>query len=83
MRLYGFEGFYLLSNLLSEYFPNPGKYGVSGEVSSVCDDRAGNVFVHGCNRFPALKEDEPHRYYLCQEYPPAAPDTEDPHDSRA
>ena len=47
------------------------KYGVSGEVSSVCDDRSDNVFIHGGNRFPELDEDEPRRYYLCQEYPAA------------
>ena len=46
-------------------------YGVSGEVSSVCDDRSDNVFVFGGNRFPELEEDEPRRYYLCQEYPAA------------
>ena len=50
------------------------KYGVSGEVSSVCDDRMDNVFIRGGNRFPALQEDEPRHYYLCQEYPPAAPE---------
>ena len=49
------------------------KYGVSGEVSSVCDDRSDNVFIHGGNRFPELDEDEPRRYYLCQEYPAAQP----------
>ena len=45
------------------------KYGVSGEVSSVCDDRSDNVFLHGGSRFPGIDEDEPRRYYLCQEYP--------------
>ena len=49
------------------------KYGVSGEVSSVCDDRSDNGFIHGGNRFPELDEDEPRRYYLCQEYPAAQP----------
>ena len=49
------------------------KYGVSGELSSVCDDRSDNVFIHGGNRFPELDEDEPRRYYLCQEYPAAQP----------
>ena len=49
------------------------RYGVSGEVSSVCDDISDNVFIHGGNRFPELDEDEPRRYYLCQEYPAAQP----------
>ncbi len=47
------------------------RYGVSGEVSSVCDDRTDNVFIHGASRFPGIDEDEPRRYYLCQEYPAA------------
>lgn len=45
------------------------KYGISGEVSSVCDDRSDYVFLHGGNRFSGIDEDEPLRYYLCQEHP--------------
>ena len=48
------------------------RYGVSGEVSSVCDDRSDNVFIGGGNRFPELLEDEERAFYLCQEYPAAA-----------
>lgn len=42
---------------------------VSGEVSSVCDDRADNFFFADLTRFPALIEDEPRQYFLCHEYP--------------
>ncbi len=45
-------------------------YGVSGEVSSVCDDRNDNVFIAGNScRFPKIEEDENPRHFLCQEYP--------------
>ncbi len=44
---------------------------VSGEVSSVCDDYTDNFFLEGMCRFPEIDEDEPRRYYLCNEYPPA------------
>ena len=45
-------------------------YGVSGEVSSVCDDRNDNVFIAGKScRFPKIDEDEKARHFLCQEYP--------------
>lgn len=45
---------------------------VSSEVSSVNDDRRDNYFLTSVSRFPAIEEDEPLRYYLCHEYPPAA-----------
>lgn len=45
---------------------------VSAEVSSVCDDLEDNYFLDPAQRFPVLVEDEPRRYYLCHEYPPAA-----------
>ena len=45
-------------------------YGVSGEVSSVCDDRNDNVFISGRScRFPEIDEDEKAIHFLCQEYP--------------
>lgn len=45
-------------------------YTVSGEISSVCDDWNDNVFLEAsATRFPAIVEDEPRRWYLCQEYP--------------
>ncbi len=46
-------------------------YGVSGEVSSVCDDCNDNVFLDGGCRFPAIDEDEAPTALLCSEYPRA------------
>jgi D-lyxose ketol-isomerase len=42
---------------------------VSGEVSSVCDDRTDNYFLEKFERFPPIEEDEPPRVLLCSEYP--------------
>ena len=42
---------------------------ISGEVSSVCDDRTDNFFLEARERFPAIVEDEPPRRLLCSEYP--------------
>jgi hypothetical protein len=45
---------------------------LSSEISSVCDDHNDNVFlVDYGTRFPQIEEDEPHRHYLCHEYPAA------------
>ncbi|MEO5999750.1 MAG: D-lyxose/D-mannose family sugar isomerase [Chitinophagaceae bacterium] len=45
-------------------------YTVSSEVSSVCDDLNDNVFLENFGvRFPVIIEDEPKRYFLCNEYP--------------
>ena len=44
---------------------------MSGEVSSVCDDRTDNFFLERSERFPPVEEDEPPRYVLCNEYPRA------------
>ena len=41
---------------------------LSIEVSSVCDDHTDNYFLDGGRRFPAIEEDEPSRYALCNEY---------------
>jgi D-lyxose ketol-isomerase len=46
---------------------------MSGEVSSVCDDRADNYFLDEHERFPETVEDEPVRFYRCNEYPKARP----------
>lgn len=46
---------------------------MSGEVSSVCDDRADNYFLDKHERFPETIEDEPIRFYRCNEYPRADP----------
>jgi D-lyxose ketol-isomerase len=42
-----------------------------GEVSRVNDDTRDNRFLEALPRFPAIDEDEPARFYLCNEYPPA------------
>jgi hypothetical protein len=44
---------------------------MSGEVSSVCDDRTDNYFLEKRERFPETIEDEPARFLRCNEYPPA------------
>jgi D-lyxose ketol-isomerase len=41
------------------------------EVSTVNDDVTDNHFLESTARFPGLEEDEPARYLLCTEYPPA------------
>ncbi len=45
------------------------RYCVSGEVSSVCDDRSDNAFLQPASRFPGIDEDESPRHLLCSEYP--------------
>ena len=42
-----------------------------GEVSMVNDDTVDNRFLEELKRYPTLEEDEPARYLLCTEYPPA------------
>ncbi|MCD8185635.1 MAG: D-lyxose/D-mannose family sugar isomerase, partial [Rikenellaceae bacterium] len=42
-----------------------------GEVSTVNDDQADNRFREATGRFPAIEEDRPARYVLCNEYPAA------------
>ncbi len=42
---------------------------VSGEVSSVCDDKTDNYFLDPRERFPSVDEDEPMRFVRCNEYP--------------
>ena len=42
-----------------------------GEVSSVNDDNTDNRFYRELGRFPAIEEDEPPVYLLCNEYPEA------------
>jgi hypothetical protein len=46
-------------------------YSVSGEVSSVCDDREDNFFLDAMTRFPEIHEDTERTHYLCHEYPTA------------
>ncbi len=42
-----------------------------GEVSMVNDDTVDNRFLEELKRYPTLEEDQPARYLLCTEYPPA------------
>jgi len=42
-----------------------------GEVSQVNDDNTDNRFYDPLGRFPAIEEDEPPLYLLCDEYPRA------------
>lgn len=42
---------------------------LTGEVSSVCDDRTDNYFLEKRDRFPAIEEDVPARFTLVHEYP--------------
>jgi hypothetical protein len=44
---------------------------LSGEVSAVNDDERDNRFLEPLGRFPAIEEDEPPRFLLCNEYPAA------------
>jgi D-lyxose ketol-isomerase len=49
-----------------------GRYSLSSEISSVCDDWNDNVFFEKwAIRFPQIVEDEPREFYLCQECPKA------------
>jgi D-lyxose ketol-isomerase len=49
------------------------RYGMSGEVSSVCNDVNDNVFLTEipAARFAQIDEDVPRMHYLCREYPKA------------
>lgn len=42
---------------------------LAGEVSSVNDDDTDNYFYDAPGRFPAIQEDEPPLYLLCNDYP--------------
>ena len=44
---------------------------LSGEVSSVCNDRTDNFFLDKLDRFPPIEEDQAPIRLLCNEYPPA------------
>jgi D-lyxose ketol-isomerase len=44
---------------------------LAGEVSAVNDDERDNRFLEPLGRFPAIEEDEPSRFLLCNEYPAA------------
>jgi D-lyxose ketol-isomerase len=62
-----------LTPFLYHSFYGEAGYGpvVVGEVSDVNDDERDNRFLQPIGRFPSIVEDEPPRYHLCNEYPPA------------
>jgi D-lyxose ketol-isomerase len=64
------ESVCLHPGIMHQFWGADGDISVSGEVSGVCDDVNDNVFIGDANiRFPSIDEDEPRRYYLCNEYP--------------
>ncbi len=52
-------------------FWGEGDTALCGEVSMVNDDMVDNRFLDELDRFAQVEEDEPARYLLCNEYPPA------------
>lgn len=72
IRLTPGESICLHPGVLHQFWGEEGEeIAVSGEVSGVCDDVNDNVFIGDANiRFPTIEEDEPRRFYLCNEYPP-------------
>lgn len=80
IRLHPGESLCIPPRTIHQFWGEPGTgfqvdgigYTVSGEVSSVCDDHNDNFFMEPMRRFPQIVEDEPARYVLCHEYPPAS-----------
>ena len=58
-----------LTQGLYHRFWGEGSAVLAGEVSSVNDDFADNYFYDAKGRFPAIEEDEPPLYLLCNDYP--------------
>lgn len=59
----------LTPGIYHEFYAAPGTgSSVVGEVSTVNDDAADNLFLEAPARFPSLVEDEPPRRLLCTEY---------------
>ncbi|UCF34865.1 MAG: D-lyxose/D-mannose family sugar isomerase [Phycisphaerales bacterium] len=66
------ESITLPPGLYHAFWAKPGTGDVlAGEVSAVNDDEKDNRFLEPISRFPAIEEDEPAKYLLCGEYPPA------------
>lgn len=63
------ESITLLQRQYHTFWAEPGS-GVClvGEVSKVNDDTTDNRFYEPAGRFPAVEEDEPRRFVLCNEY---------------
>lgn len=59
----------LTPNLYHEFWAEEGRgTSIVGEVSSVNDDDADNVFLGKLGRFPSIEEDVPATHKLCTEY---------------
>jgi len=66
------ESVTLVAGLYHAFWGRPGAGAVLvGEVSQVNDDTRDNRFADPLPRFPEIAEDEPARFVLCNEYPPA------------
>jgi hypothetical protein len=66
------ESVTLVQGLYHQFWgENDGGPVLVGEVSRVNDDAKDNRFLQPLPRFPAIQEDEPKRFLLCNEYPPA------------
>jgi D-lyxose ketol-isomerase len=66
------ESITLPPRLYHAFWARPGTGDVlAGEVSAVNDDERDNRFLEPISRFPTVEEDEPAKYLLCGEYPPA------------
>ena len=66
------ESITLTPRLYHAFWAEPGGGPVLlGEVSAVNDDARDNRFLEDLPRFPGIEEDEPARWLLCNEYPPA------------
>jgi hypothetical protein len=61
------ESITLTPHLYHEFWGEGGRVLV-GEVSSVNDDASDNRFYPAVGRFPAIEEDEPPLYLLCNDY---------------
>lgn len=70
VRLKPGESIFLPSLLFHRFWAEKGKT-LIGEVSKVNDDTCDNCFYDKLGRFPKIEEDEPPRYLLFSEYPPA------------
>lgn len=62
------ESITLYQGLAHSFYGQKGRV-LTGEVSSVNDDRADNYFLDPVGRFPRIEEDEAPLYLLCNEYP--------------
>ncbi len=72
LTLHNGESITLPTGLYHSFWaPEGGEPCLIGEVSMVNDDNTDNRFYERQGRFPEIEEDEPARWLLCSEYPPA------------